>query len=93
MRPLSRRGRGRRGLRVNPDEGPAWAVEVRGVMGQQGAGQRPRTLHLIPSGSGWVLVANESSQRGEEFADLGQALDAATRGDGAVRVVVHERGS
>lgn len=51
-----------------------------------------RTVHLIPRGSGWVLLASGKPEAGETFSDLGRALDAATRGEAPVHVVVHERG-
>jgi hypothetical protein len=44
-----------------------------------------------------VLVPGDKSEpasaAGQAFDDLGGALDAATAGDRAVHVVVHERGA
>lgn len=52
-----------------------------------------RTVHLIPRGEQWVLISPGNSERGMTFSDLGRALDAATRGNELVHVVVHERES
>lgn len=37
-------------------------------------------------------MASGKPEAGETFSDLGRALDAATRGEVPVHVVVHERG-
>lgn len=51
----------------------------------------PRTVHIIPRGSNWVLVMDHRHGAGTPFADLGTALDAATRSGDPVHVIVHER--
>lgn len=51
----------------------------------------PRTVHIIPRGPHWVLVTDHRHGTGTPFADLGAALDAATRSCDPVHVVVHER--
>lgn len=51
----------------------------------------PRTMHIIPRGPHWVLVTGYPHEAGTPFADLGAALDAATRGGDPVHIVVHER--
>jgi hypothetical protein len=50
-----------------------------------------KTVHLIPRGERWVLIGSKSPENGTAFPDLGRALDAATRGDARIHVVVHER--
>lgn len=50
-----------------------------------------RTVHLIPRGARWVLLASGRSEDGLTFTDLGAALDAATQSAEQVHVVVHER--
>ena len=50
-----------------------------------------RTVHIIPRGEQWVLISAGNSERGLMFNDLGRALDAATRSEDLVHVVVHER--
>ncbi len=52
-----------------------------------------RTLHLVPRGSEWRLLRDGDDQPLAVFGDLGRALDAATRGQRPVRVVVHEPGA
>lgn len=52
-----------------------------------------RTLHLVPRGTEWRLLRDGDDQPLGVFGDLGRALDAATRGQQPVRVVVHERGA
>jgi hypothetical protein len=48
-------------------------------------------VHIIPRGEQWVLISAGNSERGLMFNDLGRALDAATRSEDLVHVVVHER--
>lgn len=52
-----------------------------------------QTLHLVPRGAEWRLLRDGDDQPLAVFGDLGRALDAATRGQQPVRVVVHERGA
>ncbi len=52
-----------------------------------------RTLHLVPRGAEWRLLRDGEDEPMAVFPDLGRALDAATRGTDAVRVVVHEQGA
>ena len=51
-----------------------------------------RTVHLFPKQDGWILMSLDDGERGKHYADLGCALDAATRRGPQLRVVVHERG-
>lgn len=55
--------------------------------------EAPRTIHLFPKADGWILMADDEGERGRHFSDLGRALDAATRGEQPIHVVVHERGA
>ncbi len=52
----------------------------------------PRIVHIIPRGGRWVVLAGGHDEGGITYADLGLALDAATRGASPVHVVVHEPG-
>ncbi len=52
-----------------------------------------QTVHLIPRDAHWVMIGVDGTEVGTPFADLGLALDAATRGPRLVHVVVHTRGN
>ncbi|MEJ5221736.1 MAG: hypothetical protein WHT63_07010 [Tepidiforma sp.] len=50
-----------------------------------------RELHLVPAREGWLLVAAGTERPVGVYRELGAAIDAATAGARAVRLVVHER--
>lgn len=55
-------------------------------------GNATKTVHIVPNGQVWHVVRREAdSEETTAHSDLGQALDAATRGPVLVHVVVHSR--
>lgn len=49
-----------------------------------------RVVYLVRQAPGWLLAAEGSERPIAAFGDLGEALDAATAGEGPVRVVVRD---
>ncbi|WBL36447.1 hypothetical protein O0235_02445 [Tepidiforma flava] len=58
---------------------------------EEARGTPARELHLVPAREGWLLVAAGTERPVGVYRELGAAIDAATAGARAVRLVVHER--
>jgi hypothetical protein len=67
-------------------------VDVARDMIEHDHGAAKKTVHIVPRGSLWRVVREGNEEaKASTYADLGRALDDATRGAVLVHVVVHQR--